>query len=260
MLIYVTFSHILTTFIALVHALEAARYLYSVIDRVPLIDSEKKDGRRLDNVVGQITFDDVSFSYSSRKDTPVLKKLSLSFPAAKTCALVGLSGSGKSTIVSLIERFYDVDNGAILLDAVDIRELNLKWLRSQIGLVSQDPILFSTTVYENVALGLLGTTYEGLPAKEILALVREACIKAHAHDFILGLPNGYDTQVGDGGMLLSGGQKQRIAIARAVVADPKILLLDEATSALDTQSEGIVQAALTQASQGSFSLLSYQPY
>jgi ATP-binding cassette subfamily B (MDR/TAP) protein 1 len=170
--------------------------------------------------------------------------------------LVGASGSGKSTIVSLVERFYDPIEGAVLLDGVNLKDLNLKWLRSQIGLVSQEPILFATTIKENVAHGLINTEWENAPEEKKFELIKDACIKANADGFISKLPNGYDTMVGERGFLLSGGQKQRIAIARAIVSDPKILLLDEATSALDTQSEGIVQDALDKAAAGKDALVS----
>ncbi len=136
------------------------------------------------------------------------------------------------------------------LDGTDIRDLNLKWLRTQIGLVSQEPILFSTSIRKNVEHGLVGTPYENASPEEKLQLVREACIKANADGFISKLPLGYETVVGERGFLLSGGQKQRVAIARAIVSDPRILLLDEATSALDTQSEGLVQNALDKAAAG----------
>lgn len=149
-----------------------------------------------------------------------------------------------------MERFYDPTSGVVKLDGVDLKDLNLRWLRSQIGLVSQEPTLFATTIKGNVAHGLINTKHENASEEEKLALVKEACIKANADGFISKLPNGYDTMVGERGFLLSGGQKQRIAIARAIVSDPRILLLDEATSALDTQSEGIVQDALDKAAAG----------
>jgi ATP-binding cassette subfamily B (MDR/TAP) protein 1 len=181
---------------------------------------------------------------------PVVKGINITFTAGETAALVGASGSGKSTIISLIERFYDPLRGSVKLDGVDIRELNIKWLRSQIGLVSQEPTLFSTTIRGNVAHGLVNTPYEHLSEEEKFELIKEACVKANADGFINKLPDGYDTMVGERGFLLSGGQKQRVAIARAIVSDPRILLLDEATSALDTESEGIVQDALDKAAAG----------
>ncbi|KZP01325.1 P-loop containing nucleoside triphosphate hydrolase protein [Calocera viscosa TUFC12733] len=235
---------------AVSHARGAATKLFATIDRVPAIDSASPAGKKLDHVDGHITLDNVVFDYPSRPDVRVLKGLSIHFQAGRTAALVGASGSGKSTIVALVERFYDPLQGNVRLDGVDIRELNVGWLRSQIGLVSQEPTLFATSVRLNVEHGLTGTPMEHLSADEKLVLVKEACVKANADGFISKLPEGYDTNVGQAGLLLSGGQKQRIAIARAIVSDPKILLLDEATSALDTQSEGIVQNALDKASQG----------
>lgn len=155
---------------------------------------------------------------------------------SQTVALVGESGSGKSTIISLIERFYDPDGSHIYLDGVELQKLNLNWLRQQIGLVSQEPVLFNETIRNNIAYGKNGIASE----EEIVAATRSA----NAHHFVSALPQGYDSNVGERGVPLSGGQKQRIAIARAIIKDPRILLLDEATSALDTESEKIVQAAL----------------
>ncbi|KAG6377083.1 P-loop containing nucleoside triphosphate hydrolase protein [Boletus reticuloceps] len=228
----------------------AAAKLFATIERVPAIDSSDPSGLKPDEVVGEISLEDVRFNYPSRPDVPIVKGINITFTAGKTAALVGASGSGKSTIISLIERFYDPLSGSVQLDGVDIRHLNIKWLRSQIGLVSQEPTLFATSVRGNVAHGLINTPYEHLPEEDKFKLIKEACIKANADGFISKLPNGYDTLVGERGFLMSGGQKQRIAIARAIVSDPRILLLDEATSALDTQSEGIVQDALDKASAG----------
>lgn len=154
----------------------------------------------------------------------------------QTVALVGESGSGKSTVISLIERFYDPDSGHVYLDSVEIRKFKLNWLRQQMGLVSQEPILFNETIRTNIAYGKHGAITE----EEII----EATKASNAHNFISTLPQGYDTKVGERGIQMSGGQKQRIAIARAILKNPKILLLDEATSALDAESERIVQEAL----------------
>lgn len=154
----------------------------------------------------------------------------------QTVALVGESGSGKSTVISLIERFYDPDSGNIYLDGVELQKLKISWLRQQMGLVSQEPVLFNESIRDNIAYGKQGNATED----EIIAATKAS----NAHSFISSLPNGYDTSVGERGVQLSGGQKQRIAIARAILKDPRILLLDEATSALDAESERIVQDAL----------------
>lgn len=235
---------------AVTKAKAAAAKLYDTIDRVPPIDSEDPNGLKLDVVHGHITFEHVAFHYPSRPNVPVLKDLTVDFEAGKTSALCGASGSGKSTVIQLIERFYDPISGVVKLDGHDIRSLNLKWLRQQIGLVSQEPVLFATTVRGNVEHGLIGSKWENASDEERFNLVKQACIDANAHDFITKLPDGYDTIVGERGMLLSGGQKQRVAIARAIVSDPRILLLDEATSALDGLSERVVQDALDKASIG----------
>jgi ATP-binding cassette subfamily B (MDR/TAP) protein 1 len=204
----------------------AAAKIFETIERVPLIDSASDEGLKPDTVQGKIEFDRVTFTYPSRPDVPILKQpgLSLTFKAGETNALVGASGSGKSTIAALIMRFYDPTGGRVLLDGRDIRELNVRWLRQNIGLVSQEPTLFGRSVRANIETGLLGSPLENLPADEKLELVKAACIKANAHDFISELPNGYDTDVGERGMLLSGGQKQRVAIARAIISDPKVSL------------------------------------
>ncbi|KAJ6532865.1 P-loop containing nucleoside triphosphate hydrolase protein [Mycena vulgaris] len=235
---------------AIVLAMGAAGKLFATIDRVPLIDPAAPGGSKPSPVAGSLSLENIRFTYPSRPGVPVLKDISLTFPAGKTTALVGASGSGKSTIIALVERFYDPDAGIVRLDGVDVRDINLKYLRSQIGLVSQEPVLFNASVRDNVAYGLLNSQYEDAAEDEKLERIREACVRANAHSFVEKLPQGYDTVVGERGFLLSGGQKQRIAIARAIVADPKILLLDEATSALDTQSEGVVQNALDNARAG----------
>jgi ATP-binding cassette, subfamily B (MDR/TAP), member 1 len=236
--------------IAIQHARGAAAKLYQTIDRVPAIDSSDPSGEKPEKVEGEITLENIKFNYPSRPTVPVVKGVSLTFKAGKTAALVGASGSGKSTVISLVERFYDPLEGVVRLDGRDLKTLNLKWLRSQIGLVSQEPTLFATTIKGNVAHGLIGTKWEHAPEEEKFAIIKEACVKANADGFISKLPLGYETMVGERGFLLSGGQKQRVAIARAIVSDPRILLLDEATSALDTQSEGIVQDALDKAAAG----------
>ncbi|KZO97231.1 P-loop containing nucleoside triphosphate hydrolase protein [Calocera viscosa TUFC12733] len=228
----------------------AASTIWATIDRVPTIDSLSPAGLQPPTCEGRITFSNVHFKYPSRPDVKVLKGLSIEFQPGKTAALVGASGSGKSTIVSMVERFYDPIDGSVMLDGVDLRDLNLQWLRSQIGLVSQEPTLFATTVKENIAYGLLGTPHENASPEEKFVLIKNAAVEANADSFIRGLPDGYETNVGQAGLLMSGGQKQRIAIARAIVSNPRILLLDEATSALDTQSEGVVQEALDKASRG----------
>ncbi|XP_051147745.1 ABC transporter B family member 19-like [Andrographis paniculata] len=213
----------------------AASRVFEVIDRVPDIDPYSIEGRKPSGVHGKLEFKGVSFAYPSRPTIPILHSLSLVIPASKTLALVGASGGGKSTIFALIERFYDPNQGFITLDGYDLRTLQVKWLRKQIGMVGQEPVLFAATILENVMMGR-----ENATKKEAIA----ACIAADAHSFISCLPLGYDTEVGDRGTLLSGGQKQRIALARAMIKDPKILLLDEATSALDRESEAVVQKAI----------------
>ncbi|KAG9287107.1 hypothetical protein G9A89_001001 [Geosiphon pyriformis] len=231
------------------NATAAGAKIFETINRVPPIDSASEAGQKKDKVEGRISLRNVSFVYPARPEVLTLDNISLDIEAGTTVALVGTSGSGKSTIVSLILRFYNPIEGQILFDGKDIESYNIKWLRRQIGLVGQEPILFNTSIYENIAHGLIGSQYENIPEEKQRVMVERACKMANAHDFVMKLPNKYETMVGERGFLLSGGQKQRIAIARAIVKDPQILLLDEATSALDTQSEGIVQDALDKASQ-----------
>ncbi|KAF8668617.1 hypothetical protein HU200_051792 [Digitaria exilis] len=225
----------------LAEATSAAERIMEMIRRVPKIDSESSSGEVLDHVAGEVEFRNVEFSYPSRPKSPVLVSFSLRVPAGRTVALVGASGSGKSTVIALLERFYDPTAGEVTLDGVDIRRLRLKLLRAQMGLVSQEPALFATSIRENIKFGKEDATEE-----EIVASAKAA----NAHGFISQLPQGYDTQVGERGIQMSRGQKQRIAIARAILRSPKILLLDEATSALDTSSEHVVQEALELASMG----------
>ncbi|MBA0640802.1 hypothetical protein Goklo_023704, partial [Gossypium klotzschianum] len=222
-------------------ACSAAERINEVIRRTPKIDVDNMEGEILDNILGEIEFKQVEFAYPSRPESIIFKNFCLKIPAGKTVALVGSSGSGKSTVISLLERFYDPLEGEILVDGVSINKLQLKWLRSQMGLVSQEPTLFATTIKENILFGK-----EDAGMEEVI----EAAKASNAHNFISQLPQGYDTQVGERGVQMSGGQKQRIAIARAMIKAPKILLLDEATSALDSESERIVQQALNEASVG----------
>ncbi|KAF7535231.1 hypothetical protein G7054_g5537 [Neopestalotiopsis clavispora] len=231
-------------------AIAAAAKIFNTIDRQSPLDPTNDTGDKPETVEGTIRLENVKHIYPSRPDVVVMKDVSLEIPAGKTTALVGASGSGKSTIVGLVERFYDPVGGKVYLDGRDISTLNLRWLRQHISLVSQEPTLFGTTIYGNIKYGLIGTRFENDNEEKQRELVIEAAKKANAHDFISSLPEGYETNVGERGFLLSGGQKQRIAIARAIVSDPKILLLDEATSALDTKSEGVVQAALEVAAAG----------
>ncbi|KCV67740.1 hypothetical protein H696_05849 [Fonticula alba] len=236
-------------------AVGASERVFGLIDRVPTIPV--KGGLRLPSLTGHITFDRVSFTYPSRPDSQILDDIQLDLAPGRVLALVGPSGGGKSTIVSLLERFYDVTSGKILVDGHDLRTLDPKWYRSQVALVSQEPVLFATTIRENIAFGIqeefsyqhrsaAGSPVPGsfhVPEEDIINAARQA----NAHDFISAFPQGYDTLVGERGVRLSGGQKQRIAIARALLMNPRILLLDEATSALDAESEFQVQEAIDRA-------------
>ncbi|XP_074122751.1 phosphatidylcholine translocator ABCB4 isoform X5 [Sminthopsis crassicaudata] len=219
----------------------AAYAIFDIIDNNPKIDSFSEIGHKPDHIKGNLEFRNVHFSYPSRADVKILKGINLKVNSGQTVALVGNSGCGKSTTVQLIQRLYDPLEGTINIDGQDIRTLNVRYLREIIGVVSQEPVLFATTIAENIRYGREDATMDE---------VKKAVKDANAYDFIMKLPEKFDTLVGERGAQLSGGQKQRIAIARALVRNPKILLLDEATSALDTESESEVQAALDKAREG----------
>nr|KYP57751.1 ABC transporter B family member 11 [Cajanus cajan] len=215
---------------------QAAAYkMFETIKRKPEIDPYDTTGLQLDDIRGDIELRDVCFSYPTRPHELIFNGFSLTMPSGTTTALVGESGSGKSTVVSLIERFYDPQAGEVLIDGINLKEFQLKWIRQKVGLVSQEPVLFTCSIKDNIAYGKDGATVEE---------IRAAAELANAFKFIDKLPQGLDTMVGEHGTQLSGGQKQRVAIARAILKDPRILLLDEATSALDAESEKIVQEAL----------------
>ncbi|CAK4760495.1 unnamed protein product [Aphanomyces euteiches] len=221
-------------------AKKSAAKIFSIVDRKPLIDSATDEGVKPNGIQGRIESNDVFFSYPSRPDVKVLRHYDLTIEPGQTVAFCGPSGGGKSTCVTLLERFYNPTSGSITLDGHDISTLNLHWLRSQIGLVGQEPVLFVGTIAENIASGLS----DSVPSTDLQERVEAAAKMANAHNFITQFPDGYQTQVGLKGEQLSGGQKQRIAIARAIMKNPSILLLDEATSALDSESEKVVQEAL----------------
>ncbi|KAJ1917098.1 hypothetical protein H4219_003401 [Mycoemilia scoparia] len=223
-----------------------ASRVYGIISQKSPIDAvHDEEGISAKSIEGSIEFRNIDFSYPIRPDVPILRNFGLAIKPGEKVALVGGSGCGKSTTVGLVERFYDPDGGQVLIDGIDIKEYNVRSLRQQLGMVTQEPVLFSTTIYQNIVWGAINPENEP-PTKE---QVIDAAKAANAHAFISRLPDGYDTVVGEGGALLSGGQKQRIAIARALIRNPKILLLDEATSALDTESERLVQDALDKLSK-----------
>ncbi|KAF5198734.1 Abc transporter b family member [Thalictrum thalictroides] len=213
----------------------AAFDMFETIERKPEIDSFDTSGRVLHDIRGDIELRDIHFSYPTRPEQKIFAGFSLFIPRGTITALVGESGSGKSTVISLLQRFYDPQAGDVLIDGINLKEFQLRWIRGKIGLVSQEPVLFASTIRDNIAYGKDNPTTEE---------IRAATELANASIFIDKLPQGLETMVGDYGTQLSGGQKQRVAIARAILRDPRILLLDEATSALDAGSERIVQEAL----------------
>jgi ATP-binding cassette, subfamily B (MDR/TAP), member 1 len=224
-------------------ARHAAATLKALFDRKPEIDSWSRDGRQVSTLEGRVEFKDVHFRYPTRPNQPVLRGLNLRIKPGQYVAFVGASGCGKSTAISLLERFYDPIIGGIFVDGVEISSYNVNAYRSHLALVSQEPNLYQGTIRENI---LLGTDADTASEEEIV----QCCKDANIYDFIASLPSGLDSLVGSKGCMLSGGQKQRIAIARALLRCPKILLLDEATSALDSESEQVVQTALDTAAQG----------
>lgn len=214
--------------------LAAAERMYGLFDEKPVV-VDRPGAKALKIADGAIRFDAVSFNYENRPDMPAIQKFSLNVSGGATVALVGRSGAGKSTIINLVPRLFDVRGGAILIDGQDVRDVTLASLRDAISIVSQEVTLFDDTIRSNIGLGRLGAS-----DADIIAAAKSAA----AHDFIMAQPAGYDTMIGDGGLRLSGGQRQRLALARAILKDAPILLLDEATSALDTESERLVQDAL----------------
>ncbi|WP_293693982.1 lipid A export permease/ATP-binding protein MsbA [uncultured Phascolarctobacterium sp.] len=213
-------------------ALAAAQRVFDVLD-LPETIKNAPDAKALPKVKGDVRFNDVSFAYNESEE--VLSHVSFEVKPGEMIAFVGPSGAGKSTVASLLPRFYDATNGSITIDGQDIRKVTLNSLREQVGIVPQETVLFNGSVYDNILYGRLDATREE---------VETAAKAANAHDFIMQLPNGYETMLGDRGMNISGGQRQRISIARAILKNPQILILDEATSALDTESERVVQEAL----------------
>ncbi|KAK5208744.1 hypothetical protein LTR41_005973 [Exophiala xenobiotica] len=236
------------------NAASSAAELFTIIDKPTLLDPLDPTGKQPATCHGQIEVQNLAFAYPSRPSAQVLRDFTISIPAGKTTALVGSSGAGKSSLVGLLERWYLPSSGKILLDGVELAEYNVKWLRSRIRLVQQEPVLFRGTVFQNIANGFVDEQRE-LPQEKQMELVREACKASNADLFISELPQGYDTELGERAGTLSGGQRQRIAIARSIVSNPKILLLDEATSALDPKAEKIVQDALNRVSKNRTTLV-----
>jgi ABC-type multidrug transport system fused ATPase/permease subunit len=221
----------------------AGERIFEILDAESAV-KEKPDAVELKDIHGDITFDNVSFGYDAI--SPVLRDVTFQAPSGKVVALLGPTGSGKTTIVNLLPRFYDVTAGSILVDDIDIRDVTLTSLRANIGIIQQDVFLFSATLRDNIAYGAVEATYEQ---------IIEAAKIARIHDFIMSMPDGYDTWVGERGITLSGGQKQRISIARTLLLDPKILILDDSTSSVDTQTEYLIQQALSAVMRGRTTLV-----
>jgi ATP-binding cassette subfamily B protein len=228
----------------LMRARGSTERVFALLDREPALPLT--GGLTPASVTGRLELRAVSFSYPARPDAPALREVSLAVAPGEVVALVGPSGAGKSTIAALVPRLYDPERGAVLLDGTDIRELDPQWLRARIGTVAQEPLLFGASIADNIRYGRPDASE---------ADVQAAARAAHAHEFVVGLPKGYATEVGERGVQLSGGQRQRVAIARAVLRDPAILILDEATSALDAESEALVKDALAHLMAGRTSLV-----
>lgn len=222
-------------------AKSSAERIFGVLSHDPAITSPE-NGVVPEGIEGRVTFDDVTFSYDNGE--PVVDGLSLAVEPGETVGLAGPTGAGKSTLLKLIPRFYDVDAGGVSIDGTDVREYDLRALRESVGIVEQNPYLFSGTVRENIAYGKDEALDRALDEDTTGDQVREAALAAEAHEFITDLPNGYETQIGERGVKLSGGQRQRLAIARALLNDPEIIILDEATSDVDTETEERIQESL----------------
>ncbi|NRD56323.1 ABC transporter ATP-binding protein [Corallococcus exiguus] len=222
----------------------SAERVFDLLDRKPGMPIS--GGERIDPLQGHVEFQSVRFAYPTRLDAPVLKDLNLAIQPGEVVAIVGPSGAGKSTIAGLLARMYDPQGGSLLLDGRDLRTVDPEWLRQQIGVVAQEPMLFSGSIFDNIRYGRLDATE---------AEVEAAARAANAHDFVCRFPDGYRTSVGERGVQLSGGQKQRVAIARAILKDPRLLVLDEATSALDAESEHLVKDALERLMRGRTTLI-----
>jgi subfamily B ATP-binding cassette protein MsbA len=227
-------KNLTTAYYNIQKGLASSERIYSILD-APILVKEKENAEAIENFNSAVQYRNVSFAYRKEEEATVLKNIDLEIKRGKTIALVGQSGSGKTTLADMLPRYYDPGNGGIYIDGKDLRDLKLKDLRKLIGVVTQESILFNETVFNNIALG---------SEKASMEAVIEAAKVANAHEFIMQLPDGYHTSIGDRGGKLSGGQRQRLSIARAVLKNPPILILDEATSALDTESERLVQDAL----------------
>ncbi len=226
-------------------AVASGNRIYEVLDSTPMVQN-KPGARPLGDVAGRVAFEDVCFSYGQDCGEPVLNNVSFAAEPGEVVALLGATGSGKSTLINLIPRFYDVNSGRVTVDGVDVRDVTIESLRTHVGIALQEPILFSGTIRDNIRYGKPDASDEE---------VVEAAKAAQAHDFITGFPAGYDTEVGQRGVGLSGGQKQRISIARAILVKPKILILDDSTSSVDVETEALIQQALETVMRGRTSFI-----